>query len=216
MINHSIKENRMNNIFNITKKVAFILITSFSFSVLSACSEEDESYNPDISHEINDNLDFTKYKTFSVINPLDKNLDEKPPQELIDVMDELISEITRQMKELGLKEDNDNPDLQASPFVKGDYNSTPVTFYDYFYGYYWGYEYTWTVEVNYTSGSLIIDVVDTHGTKDKLTDDELAFRGTVSGIMGQDIDVIQLQLRNAVDAIFKGWPKDTSDTDKNK
>ena len=170
-----------------------------------ACSEDEDDWGSKITHEVNSNVDFSTFKTFKVINPLDENLGEEPPEELVKVMDDLIAEINSQMTALGLKEQDDNPDLSVSPFVKGDQNTTPVTFYDYFYGYYWGYEYTWTVDVEYATGTLVIDVVDA-GASDSLTDDELVFRGTVSGIMGQDIDVIQLQLRNSVNAIFEGWP----------
>jgi hypothetical protein len=48
---------------------------------------------------------------------------------------------------------------------------------------------------------------------DDLDDDVLAFRGIVEGIAGQTLEVALLQVRNAVDAVFAGWPETETETE---
>jgi hypothetical protein len=195
----------MKSIFNYLQILAGTAAAILFIATVSACDDEETGYSPEITHEVNESIDFKTFKTFSVINPLNENIENPPPEKLIDIMDDLIAEIKKQMNSLGLTENTTNPDLKISPFIRSNEKTTPVIFYDYFYGYYWGYEYTWTIDVDYTMGTLILDVVAIGDAADT-TDDILVFRGTVEGIMGQDTEIIKLQLRNSVDAIFKGWP----------
>ena len=191
-----------------------LLMLAFG-TVIGCDDDDDENSGPQtVSHEINEDLDFSLYETFNIADPdeggepADGGVSDGgavPPDDYDAIKDEFITEITRQMVELGLTEVEEDPDLRVSVFVKSEESDSDVTFYSYYYGYYWGYEYTWTVNVEYMYGTIIIDVVDL-GTDDGETDDVLAFRGVVEGISGQILDVVLMQIRNSVDAVFAGWP----------
>ncbi len=192
----------------------------FAFGLGCTSDDDDPSYKS-IDHEINEDLDFTTYKTFDIVDPLGDapgDIDagagdggtsepgDDAPGALVELNDEIQAAIETEMLALGLTRDTVNPDLMASPLVRVSSGTETVGFYDYFYGFYWGYEYTWTIDVDYELGTLIIDVVDLGDAPDGF-DDVLAFRGVAEGVMAEDQAVVEIQLRNAVNAIFAGWPE---------
>ena len=192
------------------------------FVFAAGCGDDDEKKETQtVTHEINGDVDFTKYKTFDLVDPLggeteddagvsDAGDDGDAPFELGEINAEILTEIEAQMTGLGLSRDETSPDLRVSYFVNKEAAETSVTFYDAFYGYYWGYEFTWTVNIEYDAGTMIIDVVDL-GSSPNSTDDVLAFRGIAEGVLAKDQDVRLMQMRNAVDAVFKGWPTEEED-----
>ena len=186
-----------------------------AMAVFVGCSDDEKQETQTVKHEINEDVDFSTYKTFDLVDPIggetegDAGVSDAgdAPLDLEDINAEILSEIETQMEGLGLTRDKADPDLMVSYFTNEDPSKTSVTFYDYFYGYYWGYEFTWTVNVEYDAGTLIIDVVDLGDSPD-VKDDVLAFRGTAEGVLAQNQDVRLMQMRNAVDAVFKGWPSE--------
>ncbi len=189
-----------------------------AMGMVMSCDDDDDGKSSlqTVSYEVNSDLDFSLYETFNIVDPdegtepADGGVSDggvQPPDDYEQMSNEFVTEIRRQMEALGLTEVEENPDLSVSVFVKSENTTSDVTFYSYYYGYYWGYEYTWTVQVDYAYGTVIIDVVDLGADDDDLDDDVLAFRGVVEGIAGQTLDVALLQIRNAVDAIFAGWPE---------
>jgi hypothetical protein len=181
---------------------------------LMACSEDESTASRyEISTEVNPDVDFSAFQTFDVVDPTtEQDPEDMPdggdgaPEDFLRLKDELLMSIVKEMEALGLTRDTSSPDLMVSPFMRADEKTGDVQFYSYFYGYHWGYEYTWTVNVEYAYGTLIIDVVDL-GADDDLDDDVLVFRGIAEGVLGRDTDVVLLQTRNAMDAIFAGWPE---------
>jgi hypothetical protein len=165
-----------------------------------------------VRHEINEDVDFSTYQTFDLVDPMAGEPEEDAgvsdagddaPLELDEINDQILTEIENQMTELGLTRDEADPDLKVSYYVNENSSETSVTFYDYFYGYYWGYEFTWTVNIEYDAGTMIIDVVDVGQSPNVL-----AFRGTAEGVLAGNQDVRLIQMRNAVDAVFAGWPSE--------
>jgi hypothetical protein len=179
-----------------------------------ACSDDtatQERYQ--VTTEVNPDTDFSEFQTFDVVDPTEElDPEDLPdggvgaPEDFLAIKDELLMSIVKEMEALGLTLDTENPDLKVSPFMRVDEKTGDVMFYSYFYGYYWGYEVTATVNVEYDLGTLILDVVSL-GESPDINDDVLVFRGIVEGVLGREIDVVLLQTRNAVDAIFAGWPE---------
>jgi hypothetical protein len=179
-----------------------------------ACSDDDDTQERyEVTIEVNPDVDFSQFQTFDVVDPTeDLDPEDTPdggvgaPEDFLALKDELLMSIVKEMEALGLTLDTENPDLMVSPFMRVDEKTSDVMFYSYFYGYYWGYEYTWTVNIDYNLGTLILDVVSL-GSSPDINDDVLVFRGIAEGVLGREIDVVLLQTRNAVDAIFAGWPE---------
>jgi hypothetical protein len=210
------KLNRKNIVFGSTTGASLVLVSAMLCAL--GCSEEESTESTQtVEHEINDEADFSQFRTFTVVDPSAEAAEgetdsdaadagvEEPPYNLADLNAEVLTEIDAQMTGLGLTRDDDAADLSVTYFAKKETFEDYVTFYDAYYGWYWGYEYTWTMEVEYDTGTLIIDVVDL-GASDGVGDDLLVFRGIAEGLLGSDKDVQLLQIRNAVDAIFEGWP----------
>lgn len=200
--------------FFVLALIGWLVLT---LGTVAGCDDDDDDNSgpQTVSWEINEDVDFSLYETFNIVDsdedtePADGGVSDggvEPPDDYERMEEEFITEITRQMEELGLAEVEEDPDLSVSVFVKTEETDSDVTFYSYYYGYYWGYEYTWTVNVEYMYGTVIIDVVDLGDDNDISNDDVLAFRGIVEGISGQILDVALLQIRNAVNAVFAGWP----------
>jgi hypothetical protein len=183
-----------------------------------ACSDDDETQKHyEVTIEVNPDADFSQYQTFDVVDPTeDLDPEDTPdggvdggvgaPEDFLALKDELLMSVVKEMEALGLTLDTENPDLMVSPFMRVDEKTSDVMFYSYFYGYYWGYEFTWTVNIDYNLGTLILDVVSL-GSSPDINDDVLVFRGIAEGVLSREIDVVLLQTRNAVDAIFAGWPE---------
>jgi hypothetical protein len=178
-----------------------------------ACEDDETQKHYEVTIEVNPDVDFSQYKTFDVVDPTeDLDPEDLPdggvgaPEDFLALKDELLMSIVKEMEALGLTLDTENPDLMVSPFMRVEEKTGDVMFYSYFYGYYWGYEFTWTVTVDYGLGTLILDVVSL-GSSPDINDDVLVFRGITEGVLGREIDVVLLQTRNAVDAIFAGWPE---------
>jgi hypothetical protein len=179
-----------------------------------ACDDDETTQERyEISTEVNPDVDFSAFQTFDVVDPTEEQDPEDmpdggdgAPEDFLQLKDELLMSIVKEMEALGLTLDTENPDLVVSPFMRAEDKVGDVMFYSYFYGYYWGYEFTWTVDIEYKLGTIILDVVSVGDSPD-ISDDVLAFRGIVEGALGRELDVVLLQTRNAVNGIFAGWPE---------
>ncbi len=179
-----------------------------------ACSEDESTQERyEITTEVNPDADFSQFQTFDVVDPTEE-LDPEDipdggggaPEDFLRFKDELLMSIVKEMEALGLTRDTENPDLVVNPLWRVAEKTGDVMFYSYFYGYYWGYEFTWTVNIDYNLGTLILDVVSL-GENPDISDDVVVYRGIAEGILGRDTDVVLLQTRNAVNAIFADWPE---------
>lgn len=211
--------NRQNRKYQIEKFIVLGMgmLAVFAFSAFGCDEEEEEEKLQTVTYEINDEVDFAQYETFSIVNPLagtegedaDAGVEDggvsDAPFGIEDINAEVLAEIETQMTGLGMTVDDSDPNLMVTYYAKKESYTDPVTFYDYYYGPYWGYEYTWTMEVEYDVGTMIVDVVDL-GTSADSDDDLLVFRGIAEGVFGQDPGFQLLQVRNAVYAVFQGWP----------
>ncbi|HLT34675.1 MAG TPA: DUF4136 domain-containing protein [Enhygromyxa sp.] len=177
--------------------------------LLGACKDDEQqdeqsSYEAKIEVEVNPDVDFSQYTSFDVVNPAPNAAGDPPPQ-FIDFQLEVEDAIAAELSAKGLTRDRNSPQLLVNPMVSLEPASSAAQFYESYYGWYWGYEALWAFNYDYTEGSLVIDVVD-RGNPDDLGDDVLVYRGAAYGLMAQDREVIQLQLRNATQAIFAEWP----------
>lgn len=174
--------------------------------MLGACAEDepDASYEPDIEVEVNPDADFSQYTSFDIVDPI-PSASGDPPPEFRNVQTTLEDAIVAELSDKGLTRDRNSPQLLVNPLVSLEPATDAAQFYQAYYGWYWGYEYLWTVNYEYVDGSLVLDVVD-RGNPDDDADDLLVYRGAARGLMAEDLDVIELQLRNATQAIFAQWP----------
>jgi hypothetical protein len=180
------------------------------FGVLvGACAEEEPepSYEPVVEVEVNRDVDLSKYTSFDIIDPAPSAEGEPPPQ-VIEAQAQLEDAIVAELSAKGLTRDRKSPQLLVNPLVNVEQATSAARYYEAYYGWYWGYEYLWTLEYDYLDGSLVLDVVD-RGDPDDVGDDLLVYRGAVHGLLAEDIDVIELQIRNATQAIFAQWPTST-------
>lgn len=174
--------------------------------LMGACAEDEPepTYEPSIAVETNNEVDLSKYTTFDIVDPSPNAMGDPPP-EFVEVQDELVNAIEAELNDKGLTRDPNSPQLLVNPLVNVQQATAAATFYEAYYGWYWGYQYAWTTTYEYLDGSLLIDVVD-RGSPDDMADDVLVYRGVAQGLMAQDLDVIELQIRNATKAIFAQWP----------
>jgi hypothetical protein len=176
--------------------------------VAPACADEDdvpdEPYQPTVETEINPDVDFSQYSSFDVIDP-EAAVDGDPPPEFAAYQQQINDSVIAELRGEGLTHDPDDPQLLVNPFVSIEAATGAYTFYDAYWGWYYGYEYLWTLRYDYTDGSLMFDVVD-RGDPDDIADDVLVYRGVAVGLLGEDPEIIKLQIRNATRAIFADWP----------
>lgn len=166
----------------------------------------DEQPEPVVEIEINPDVDFSTYTTFDIVDP-SVHIEGEPAQDFDVIQTQLEQAIVTQLTDKGLTRDTEAPQLLVNPFIATSEATDQPRFYESYYGWYYGYLYTWTVKIDYTTGSLLLDVVD-QGDLEDIADDVLVYRGAAIGLMAQDIEVVKLQVRNTTQAIFADWPSD--------
>ena len=142
------------------KRSLFLSLLSV-FAVISSCSDLKVTADYDKS------TDFSKFKTFNIMHYQEGAVESTPLSMMtISFIEEaIIDELMKRGYTL-----SDDPDLQVYYYVKlkdkTSYNSSGPTvgmYYGspYYYGYYGGYTYTENIQsVDYTEGSLIVELVD--------------------------------------------------------
>ncbi|HEU4624532.1 MAG TPA: DUF4136 domain-containing protein [Steroidobacteraceae bacterium] len=137
-------------------RLVFVLLTG---ALLHACASK-----PDIRSDYDHAADFGKYRTFNFVDPL--STDKMGYSSL--VTQQLKTSVTNQMQQRGYQLDTTDPDLlvnfsgrlQDKQEVQSSPSMTP------YYGYRVGYYGAWpgyandVYTVNYTMGTLNVDVVD--------------------------------------------------------
>jgi hypothetical protein len=215
-----IMKTNMNHKSSLPTFAIWILTLLLPIVTALGCDEEEEETKlQTVSYEVNGDADFELFQTFGIVDPMtgavadgDAGTSDEDagvsddPFGLSDINSEILAEIETQLTGVGLDMVTENPDLLVTYYANKDKQTDPVTFYTYYYGPYWGYEYTWTTDVTYEAGTLVIDVVDVGPTAD-VDDDVLVYHGVAEGVLGEDPGVQLLQVRNAVYEIFKGWPE---------
>ena len=178
-----------------------VALTSFACNEDSGATEPE----PDVTIERNPDVDLASYASFAVIHP-EVRIESDPPPEYATIAPELEQAIIAELTGKGLTHDPDGAELLVNPLVSVTEASDSSSYYQSYWGWYYGYTTGWTVVWDYAEGSLMLDVVDP-GDRDDPTDDLLVYRGVANGYLGRDSDIVQLQLRNAVHALFADWPE---------
>jgi hypothetical protein len=182
---------------------------SFLMLLLSACSSELHvltSYDED--------ADFRSYLTFGVVNYDTSTMVSGKPMGFVDRY--FKSAIEDQMKERGYII-SDNRDLEIYYYVKLDTQSELVAtsypsyggYYGspYYYGYYGGYGYgsvgigistTSVQQVDHTTGTLIIDIVDVRA-------DNVVWRGTAQKSIDNNKGGDQREISHIIDRVFNDF-----------
>lgn len=196
-----------------TRSAAFALILG-SCPLVAGCAEDqpetdtEVEVEPDsdfhVEVEINHEVDFSQYTSFNIVDPT-LAIAGNPPPEFLEVQAELTDAIVAELRAQGLTRDTESPQLLINPLVNLEVEISLEDFYDAYYGSYWGYDYFWTVEYDYSLGSLLLDVVD-RGDPEDVEDDLLVFRGAAHGMLAADIEVIEAQLEPVTREIFGRWP----------
>jgi hypothetical protein len=176
--------------------------------LLGACARDEEEqsavYEPAVAAEANPNVNLTLYSTFDIVNPVPSAMGE-PPRQFLDAQTELEDAIVAELGGKGLTRDRTSPQLLVNPLIGQQPTSTAAQFYDAAYGWYWGYEHLWTSDAQHVEGTIVLDVVDRRDVDD-VDDDVLVYRGSAQGLMAQDGEVIERELRSSVKQIFAQWP----------
>jgi hypothetical protein len=171
-----------------------------------ACADDEVAaeYEPVVEIEVNPDVDLSQYATFDIVDPK-LNAEGEPPPNFTAIQAELEQAIVDEMRVKGLTRVSGSPQLLINPLINVEPATDAAQFYQSAYGWYWGYEYLWTVQYEYTEGTLVLDVLDV-ADPELAGDDVLVYRGAVMGLLAEDLDVIELQIRNATAAVLASWP----------
>lgn len=174
----------------------------------SACAEpveEEVGYEVDVVVDINPDVDLSSYSSFDVVVPSSR-VEDPAPYEFAEVEGLVVDAVVAELTARGLTRDTAAPELLVNPVVNVNTVTSILHFYDSYYGWYWGYDYLWTIGYEFARGTLIVDVVD-QGAIEDIEDDLLVYRGIARGMMAEDLEVIELEIRNAMLEIFAEWPE---------
>jgi hypothetical protein len=153
---------------------------------------------------------FDSYKTFAWMEPNAYDLEEVAPL----VHKRIKQYIEAKLKQGGLKEVKDNPDLLVTYYVstKEETRINTVTM-GYGYGPGWGWDPYWsgywgayggvgthTYVSTYTKGTMIIDIVDAHTKK-------LIWRGSMTHTVPDNPEKSQKKIFKGIDKIVKKYEK---------
>jgi hypothetical protein len=191
------------------KQIIYTLLLAAAFS-MPACSSSDSSNSIGDTTAVKDNTaDFSKYKTFFLVEPPD---DVEQPGDITEgVRLSVINALTKELKSAGLKEaaNAEAADLKVTSFIKVktvDATATGYWYEYYYWGWYWDYYDYWyeNDEIEFDMGTLIVDVVDSTGSDD--ADDRLVFRGVSMGIIADNPSDAPERVEDAIEEIFSYWP----------
>ena len=146
-------------------------------------------------------FDFSKVKTFQYV----ETDETKAPSDLMD--GRIVGAIKRELKEGGLTEVTENPDLYVTYHIATQDNTVYNTT-NFGYGGYWGGWYGWgggmgtstTTASSYTEGTLIIDAYDP-------ADKKMVWRGMGTVTVKDDPAKRGKQLDKILDKLGKRWNK---------
>lgn len=175
--------------------------------LLGACRDESTrpGYQLDVEVQHDPDVVLSGYSSFEVVAPTTM-VDEPPPAAFAELEPEIVAAITDELIGKGLVADDAKPELLVHPLVTINEVGDSLDFYDAHWGWYWGYPYAWAVDEDLPRGSLVIEVVDQRPGPSPF-DDRLIYRGSVRGLLAEDVEVIRAELREAMQAMFAEWPQ---------
>ncbi len=180
-------------------RVAAIAVASI---LVAGCSGE-EFPGVDTSVQVLDGVDFCRFRTFDFYDwsVLPGSL---PPEPWVVAQSEIITqnEITAELEALGLRHEDGRPDLQINRFYFTDEETVVkekcLTVKSAGgYGFWYSYSCGWLVPVDYSIGTVLVDLVDRQ-------QDDLVFRGIAESTVeeGSEGDKLEAKIDHAMAEIF--------------
>jgi hypothetical protein len=119
----------------------------------------------------------------------------------------LLNRIKANMTDIGYTELSDTTGVDYVLMVSSLETTNITYYYDYWYGYYWGwgYYYPYPVTYSYKTGSLFLNLVDTHSTSAN-GKKRVVWTGVINGLLEGSSTDFTNRMNKAIDQAFKQSP----------